>query len=74
MPRKARIDAPGALHHIIARGIDRRSIFKSDTDRDDFLNRVDTILSETQTACYAWALFPIISTCCREQDHRPYQR
>ncbi len=58
MPRKARIDAPGALHHIIARGIDRRSIFKDDTDRDDFLKRVDSILSETQTVCYAWALLP----------------
>ncbi len=42
MPRKARIDAPGALHHIIARGIDRRSIFKDDTDRDDFLKRVES--------------------------------
>jgi len=27
-PRQARIDAPGALHHIICRGIDRRNIFK----------------------------------------------
>jgi len=27
MPRKARIDAPGALHHIIVRGIERRKIF-----------------------------------------------
>jgi REP element-mobilizing transposase RayT len=58
MPRKARIDAPGALHHIFARGIDRRSIFKDDADRADFLKRVETILSETQTACYAWALIP----------------
>ena len=24
MPRKAGIDAPGALHHIICRGIERR--------------------------------------------------
>jgi len=39
MPRKARIDAPGALHHIIARGIDRRSIFEDDTDRNDFMPR-----------------------------------
>ena len=58
MPRKARIDAPGALHHVIARGIDRRSIFEDDIDRDDFLKRIDTILSGTQTACYAWALIP----------------
>ena len=27
MPRKARIDALGALHHIIVRGIERRKIF-----------------------------------------------
>ncbi len=27
MPRQARIDIPGALHHIIGRGIERRLIF-----------------------------------------------
>jgi REP element-mobilizing transposase RayT len=37
MPRQARIDAPGALHHIIARGIERRKIFYDEKDRDDFL-------------------------------------
>ena len=58
MPRKARIDAPGALHHIIARGIERRSIFADDTDRNHFLSRLETVLSETQTRCYAWALMP----------------
>ena len=26
MPRKARIDAPGALHHIIIRGIERKAV------------------------------------------------
>ncbi len=58
MPRKARIDAPGALHHIIARGIERRSIFTDDSDRNHFLSRLETVLSETQTRCYAWALMP----------------
>ena len=48
MPRKARIDAPGALHHVICRGIERRKIFWDDSDRDDFLKRLETILSETQ--------------------------
>ncbi len=33
MPRKTRIDTPGALHDIIVRGIERRKIFKDDTDR-----------------------------------------
>ena len=58
MPRRARIDAPGALHHVICRGIERRTIFWEDSDRDDFLKRLETILSETQTPCYAWALMP----------------
>ena len=58
MPRKSRIDAPGALHHIIARGIDRRQIFENDADRDHFLSRLGDILTETKTVCYAWALIP----------------
>ena len=58
MPRKARIDAPGALHHIICRGIERRLIFREDFDRRDFVKRLGTILTETQTPCYAWSLMP----------------
>jgi putative transposase len=58
MPRKLQIDAPGALHHIIARGIDRSRIFENDEDREQFLNRLGDILTETKTACYAWALIP----------------
>ncbi len=58
MPRKARIDAPGALHHIIVRGIERRKIFKDNTDRNNFLDRLEKVLSETGTKCFAWALIP----------------
>ncbi|MBN1472759.1 MAG: hypothetical protein JW925_13345, partial [Syntrophaceae bacterium] len=36
MPRKSRIDAPGALHHIIVRGIERRKIFFDNADRNNF--------------------------------------
>jgi len=56
MPRKSRIDAPGALHHIIVRGIERAKVFRNDTDRDDFLNRMDKLISETESRCFAWAL------------------
>lgn len=58
MPRKARIDAPGALHHIIVRGIERRKIFLDDTDRNSFLDRLGTILKNTTTPCFAWTLIP----------------
>ena len=56
MPRKARIDAPGALHHIIIRGIERRKIFRDNTDRNNFLDRFGNILTESSTSCYAWTL------------------
>ncbi len=58
MPRKSRIDAAGALHHVIMRGIERSSIFRNDVDRNDFLTRLTLILKETKTVCYAWALIP----------------
>ena len=58
MPRQARIDTTGALHHIIARGIERRTIFNDDEDRDAFTDRLGTILDQTGTECYAWALVP----------------
>jgi len=58
MARQARIDAPGALHHIICRGIERRPIFKDDRDRSDFVGRLSVLLPETATRCYAWALLP----------------
>lgn len=58
MPRNARIDAPGALHHVIVRGIERGKIFRSDYDRKNFLNRLGKLIPETQTDCFAWALIP----------------
>ncbi|UCF94718.1 MAG: transposase [Desulfobacterales bacterium] len=58
MPRKARIDAPGALHHVIARGIARKKVFEDNADRDFFIERLGSILSDTKTQCFAWALIP----------------
>ncbi|MEW6186396.1 MAG: transposase [Thermodesulfobacteriota bacterium] len=58
MPRQARIDAPGALHHIITRGIERGKIFRDDKDREEFLTRLGQVVQQTKTKCYAWALIP----------------
>ena len=58
MPRNSRIDAPDALHHLIGRGIARKKIFLGDSDREDFLDRLGDVLTETKTSCYAWALIP----------------
>ena len=56
MPRRARIDAPGALHHIIIRGIERKPVFRDERDYQSFLERLGLVLTETSTPCYAWAL------------------
>jgi putative transposase len=56
MPRLARLDAPGVLHHIIIRGIERRKIFRDERDRENFLGRLGKLLLETKTGCYAWTL------------------
>jgi putative transposase len=58
LPRRARVDAPGALHHVIIRGIERRAIFKGDADREEFLDRFGDNLVASCTPCYAWALMP----------------
>ncbi len=58
MPRKARIDAAGALHHIIVRGIERRKIFWDGVDLGALRISQGQMLNETQTDCIAWALIP----------------
>ena len=52
------MDAPGALHHVMMRGIKHRQTFREDQDRDDLLSRFEALLPEMQTAYYAWALIP----------------
>ncbi len=58
MPRSGRIDTPGALHHIMIRGMERKQIFRDNNDREDFLARLEKLLPVTQTSCFAWALIP----------------
>jgi putative transposase len=40
MPRQARLDAPGVLHHVMGRTIEGIELYQDDFDRDDFLNRL----------------------------------
>lgn len=54
MPRTARLDAPGVLHHVMIRGIERRNIFRSNKDREDFIERLGVLCPGTRTICYAW--------------------
>ncbi len=45
MPRLARLDAPGVLHHIIIRGVERCKIFRDDKDKDNFVDRLSIFKS-----------------------------
>ena len=56
MPRQARLDAVGTLHHVILRGIEKRQIFDDDQDRKIFVNRMGQLAVETLTKIYAWSL------------------
>ncbi|NTW84231.1 MAG: hypothetical protein HGB36_12870 [Chlorobiaceae bacterium] len=56
MPRGARLDAPGTLHHVIIRGIERGSIVIDDSDRIWFFERMGLLAKETGTSIYAFAL------------------
>lgn len=58
MPRGPRLDAPGILHHVMARGIEGGRIFQSDKDREDFLRRLAGQVEATGLQVLAWALLP----------------
>jgi len=51
MPRKARVDAAGALDHIIIRGIERKAVFKDSADRQNFIERLGVIVRQSDTGC-----------------------
>jgi REP element-mobilizing transposase RayT len=56
MPRMTRLNSPGSLVHIIARGIDGVQIFFKDEDRAEFLSRLSALKTATQYKCLAWCL------------------
>jgi len=58
MPRQARLDAPGTLHHVIVRGIEKQLIFDDDQDRKKFVFKLGKLVRDTGTAVYAWSLMP----------------
>jgi REP element-mobilizing transposase RayT len=58
MPRQARLDAPGLLHHVMARGLNRQKIFQDRWDYEDFLKRLSAALEKSPCEILAWALMP----------------
>ena len=56
MPRKARLDVPGTLHHVMVRGIEGKNIFQDEEDRKAFVDRMGNLVEETGTRILAWTL------------------
>jgi putative transposase len=56
MPRQARLDIPGALHHIMVRGINKANIFDDNEDKARFLERLGQNVVEGKCSVYAWVL------------------
>jgi len=50
------LDAPGALHHVMGRGIERTNLFRTDADRGDFVDRLAQLCLEGSLVVYAWSL------------------
>ena len=74
MPRGPRLDAPGTLHHVMARGLDRQSIFRDNRDREDFLQRLRLLEEAGAFTIYAWASCRHIFTLLVRTGNRPLPR
>ena len=58
MPRQARLDAPDTLYHVMVRGLERTAVFRDDTDRAEFLDRLVRLVEQCALTVCAWALHP----------------
>ena len=70
MPGAARIDMPGLLQHVIARGVEQRPVFLDDRDRERFVSLLSKLLTETESN-YSRALVPGLQTWKQDRRSRP---
>lgn len=56
MTRPLRIEYPGAVYHVTARGTGRQNIFLSDPDRTKFLDRLLMTVNRYNWLCHAYCL------------------
>jgi REP element-mobilizing transposase RayT len=56
MARPLRIEYPGAVYHLTARGNARQPIFRDDQDRERFLGTLDHVIARYGWRCHAYCL------------------
>ncbi len=73
MPRQARLDAPGTLHHVMARGIEGTDIFGTDKDRGDFLDRLAAQCEVEAPKSMPGPLFRTFPPACSNREPPPFR-
>jgi REP element-mobilizing transposase RayT len=58
MARRLRVEFPGAVYHVMARGNERREIFRDDEDRRRFLNALAEAVERFGLRLHAYCLMP----------------
>ena len=58
VPRKPRQEAAGGVHHVFARGNDRRAIYVDDVDRRGYLDILGRVTRRQRWRCLAYCLMP----------------
>ena len=56
MARPLRIEYPGAVYHVTARGNEKKPVFKDDQDRLNFLNTLQHVNKRYNWLCHAYCL------------------
>ncbi len=56
MSRPLRIEYAGAVYHVTSRGNEKKPVFKTDTDRQNFLNTLQHVNKRYNWICHAYCL------------------
>ena len=65
MPRKLRIEYPGAMYHVMSRGDRREKVFLDDVDRQDFIKTLAEACQKTNWQVHAYCLMPKLEMAAR---------
>ncbi len=56
MPRKPRIEYPGAIYHVIQRGNNRNNVFSQSSDKEYLLNQFETAVIKDEVELFAFVI------------------
>ena len=73
MPRLARLDAPGVLHHVIIREIERRKYLRTIRTRIIFLTAWEPCYLKQKQPAMHGRCYLIMHICCSEPATYLYQ-